>query len=531
MRRICLINPPTSIFEPIYYFPLALVTLAGVLKKADYDVTIVDFDFIARQDKSLWNYRSFIAFAAKHLKQHAADVFGISSICSNFPLTIGLVKFIRNEFPDSKIILGGPQPSSVAEETLAAFPEVDIIVVGEGEQTLCDILASDLTSEALSQIPGLALHVDGKVVRTAPRPLTDNLDDYPHPDYSLIPMEEYKAFASKSGIDFYGRVEVGRGCPFQCTFCSTAIMWQRDFRVKSSARILDEMRDQNRRFGFSFFEFSHDNFTTSRKFIIEFCNYFLEHNTEKFTWYASSRVDCIDESRLQLMADAGCIGLFFGIETASPRMQKVIKKNLDLDKFDPILKKAVGMGMNITTAFIVGFPEETEDDLNLTIRTAFRYKSYGTRNVSLEKLAPLAGTPVYHDHFDQLVLERYVSTISPMPVGGEELVDMIRQYPNLFSSFYNVPAPHLQHIPLPALIVFFHTLIENLLGPTLKLFDWMSWQPVALFFKWMEWRQVAHPGATIEPNFIYETFPDFTHWLMQQDSAGFGVKNNIGAII
>ena len=139
-RKICLINPPTTPPGAEVFFPMALIALGSHLQSRGVSVEIVDFDLALKEDVSLLDYERFKEFALNRLASLDTRIFGISSICNNFPVSLLLAQAIRERWPDSKILLGGHQPSSVPEETLAAFPFIDLVVIGEGEITLTEIM-------------------------------------------------------------------------------------------------------------------------------------------------------------------------------------------------------------------------------------------------------------------------------------------------------------------------------------------------------------------------------------------------------
>ncbi|MFO1519527.1 MAG: radical SAM protein [bacterium] len=339
---------------------MALLTLGGVLKACGTEAELWDFDLYFKNAGNLTEsaFRKMLRLGVRGAK---SPVFGISSICSNFPMALWIAREIKACRPEALVILGGPQPSSVPLEILERFEFVDMVVVGEGETTLREMVEADFHPKRLEFLPGLALRVEGKAVLREKRSLTENMDDLPPPDYSLIDFRDYVA---AQGEDFLPHVEVGRGCPFHCTFCSTALMWEKDFRVKSPERILREMEWLNEHHGFERFDFIHDNFTTSRKFVSDFCDFMAAHNTRSLEWFASSRTDCLDVNRLEKMHSVGLRGLFFGVESGSERMQAIIRKNLDFERFLPILRRGNELGVEMTTAFILGFPEETLEDLD-----------------------------------------------------------------------------------------------------------------------------------------------------------------------
>lgn len=217
MAKICLINPPTTgAASKDVYFPMALVCLGTVLRENGVSVEIVDFDLELKRDASLADWDSFLAHALRRLGGMECNVFGISSICSNFPIALLLAREIKRKWPQARIVIGGPQSSAVPEETLQAFPWIDVVAVGEGEATLLDLMRSDWTKESLEKVPGVAFLDGNRPHRTASRPLIDDLDELPIPDFSLVPLKDYLRISPGTAL-----IEAGRGCPFLCSFCST----------------------------------------------------------------------------------------------------------------------------------------------------------------------------------------------------------------------------------------------------------------------------------------------------------------------
>src|SRR5262249_3496838 len=162
------------------------LVLASVLKQEEVPVEIVDLELAFRKQASLrWEHESATRYILQTLERTGANVFGISSICSNFPFVLALSNLIRKHFPESKIILGGPPPSSVPSRSLELFDSVDMVVIGEGERTLLELVRSDWRPESLKAIKGIAYR-HGKTITMNPgRELIADLDELPMPDFTL----------------------------------------------------------------------------------------------------------------------------------------------------------------------------------------------------------------------------------------------------------------------------------------------------------------------------------------------------------
>jgi radical SAM superfamily enzyme YgiQ (UPF0313 family) len=403
----------------------------------------------------------FFGFVVDHLKLLSFDVFGFSSICSSYPLTLRLAREVRQLNPDSRIILGGPQASVVDVPTLRAFPCVDFIIRGEADETfpaLLSNLARDGTDWAT--FPGITFRDGGEVIRNPNAPVVSDLDQLPLPAFDLD-----SGIASRGGV----HLEIGRGCPFACTFCSTNDFFRRNFRLKSPEKMIDEMTHIKTEHGTNYFSLVHDMYTVDRKKVVAFCQALLAHNAG-FTWGCSARTDCVDDDLISLMARAGCRGIFFGIETGSSRLQRVIQKDLDLAEAMRRIQCADQHGIKIAVALIIGFADETREDLRDTIAFFVGSTCLDNAEPQLSLLAPLAGTPIHEKHKNELIFDNIFSDMSHQGWAQDPVEEeMIRSYPEVFPNFYAVPTVCLDRAYLKEIREF----VSNVTM-------WFRWLPVAL---------------------------------------------------
>lgn len=447
--RICLISAAT-----ISYFgedwddrkaryrtgvpPLGVLTLAAVLRTRGIEPVVVDLNRLygeyRRQDRALREARDFCDFAVERVAP-GFDIVGLSTICSSYPLTLRLAQKLRAAQPGAAILLGGPQASAVDEATLRAFPFVDAIVRGEADETILRLLDAGVRSEGRALVPGITCRDGrGRVIRNAEAPLITELDSIPFPAFDLAPGFEESGYVS---------LEIGRGCPFSCTFCSTNDFFRRRFRLKSPATMIGQMRRVRSEYGVDSFELVHDMFTVDRKRVAEFCEALLASG-EGFRWTCSARTDCVDPALIELMKRAGCKGLFFGIETGSPRLQAVVDKGLDLEQAAAHVACSAASGMHTTVSLITGFPEETEEDLAQTVDFLLDAARYERTEPQLHILAPLSGTPIERRFRGQLRLHEAYSDISHQGwLQDAADLEMIAAHPDIFANFYEVPAPAL----------------------------------------------------------------------------------------
>lgn len=395
----------------------------------------------------------FVDHIADLATRSNADLYGFSSICSTYPLSLRIAAAIKALRPWAVILFGGPQASVVDVETLRAFPCVDYILRGEVEQTLPLFLAELTGDFHFDRVGGLTWRDGCRIERSGNAPVIEDLDQLLSPAYHLSSYLRQASAAS---------VELGRGCPFSCTFCSTNDFFRRNFRLRSPARVLGEMRSIFAQYGIRHFELVHDMFTVDRKRVVRFCEEMLAAK-EPFTWDCSARTDCVDEELLDLMARSGCRGIFFGIETGSRRMQRLIDKDLDPDRAEVILDLAQGLGLRTTASLITGFPQEQADDLRATVRLFLHSARCGLSQPQLNLLAPLAGTPLYSKHRDELVLDDLCSDMSHQGLTQDpDDLDLIRRFPAIFPNFYLIPTPDLDRAELFELREFFTAAVDQL---------------------------------------------------------------------
>jgi radical SAM superfamily enzyme YgiQ (UPF0313 family) len=420
----------------------------------------------------------FLPFLVEHLKTLSFDIFGFSSICSSYPLTLRLAEEVKRLHPESQIVLGGPQASVVDVPTMRAFSCVDFVVRGEAEQsfpTLLSFLSGGNTD--VESIPGVTFRRGGAVIRNPNAPVIENLDDLPLPAFEIDPDLKNRGSV---------HLEIGRGCPFACKFCSTNDFFRRNFRLKSPQKMIEHMTSIKEEHGLSNFSLIHDMYTVDRKKVVAFCEALLECEHE-FTWTCSARTDCIDNDLIDLMAQAGCCGIFFGIETGSARLQSEIKKNLNLEEARERIQCADRHGITTAVALITAFPDETRDDLRDTIHFYVDSLRFDHAEPQLSLLAPLAATPIHDEYRDQLVLDDIFSDMSHQGWQQDAAdVELIRSHPDIFPNFYAVPTLWLDRAYvnelrdfvtyLPARFRWLPVALLQDSGDFLKVFDrWRTW--------------------------------------------------------
>ena len=462
--------------------PVGILSLAAVLESRGLQPEVVDLNrvYYSWLQEPNPGKTDFCSFAGEYLAKRDFDFFGFSTVCSSYPLTLRIAAEVKRARPKSVVVLGGPQASVVDVSTMRAFPWIDVVVRGEAEQSLPELVEALTRRGSLASVPGITFRRDenGEIVRNPDAPLILDLDTLPFPAFHLFP---------DVGHCRHFPLELGRGCPFSCTFCSTNDFFRRRFRLKSPAQMISDMRRVKQTYGISSFELVHDMFTVDRKRVVAFCEALIESG-EQFIWGSSARTDCIDEELIALMARAGCRGIFFGIETGSRRMQKVIDKGLELNDSTERVRSCDKFKINTAVSLMAGFPDETMNDLRDTAAFFVDSLRYDHADPQLSILAPLAATPITTQHKDALVLNDDVADMSYR--GWQQTPEdhaLIAAHPEIFSSFYSVPLPHLDREFVKELRDFllcaqraFRRLLLGLHQDSGNIVD--------VFEQWQEWR-------------------------------------------
>jgi hypothetical protein len=315
-------------------------------------------------------------------------------------------------------------------------------------------------------------------------------------------------------------LEIGRGCPFRCTFCSTSKFFGRRFRLKSPEKMIEHMRSLKESYEVSSFSLDHDMFTANRRRVIEFCEALMGCE-EEFKWTCSARTDCVDDELIAFMAKAGCTGIFFGIETGSDRLQRVIRKKLNLKEAKKRIECASHHQIFTSVALIFAFPDETKQDLRDTIHYFADSLRFDYVEPQISLLAPLAGTPLQTEYKENLVFDHIISNISHQGWRMDPAdLEMIKNYPEIFPNFYSIPTSQLER-------AYFQE-VEDFITYIAVWFRWLvvillydSGDLLQVFERWKIWWKDKYPGGpTLEkPDVPYVNqgqFPrDFLDFLRQ----------------
>jgi len=340
--------------------PMGLLYISASLKRAGYhDIRLLHLDLDLPSDEEL----------SALLTSYAPDIVGISAITAEAVSLHRVAAAARKVLPKALVVAGGAHPTGYPEDCLKD-PNVDAVIRNEGEQTFLELVKAKELGISYADLAGLSLREDGRIRHNEPREFLKDLDSLPMPDWEAADLERYGRFIPHSPFLHtrrYANVVTSRGCPFGCTFCHNIM--GKAFRAHSPARVVAELRHLAVDLGIRDIEFSDDIFNLDlvrakavMRGIIDAglgLNLFLSNGV---------RADAMDEELAELMRRAGVRYLCVAVETASPRLQREIRKNVDLVKLKAITRSLVAKGIFVNGFFIFGLPGETLGDLWLTIR-------------------------------------------------------------------------------------------------------------------------------------------------------------------
>jgi radical SAM superfamily enzyme YgiQ (UPF0313 family) len=345
--RVALVNPPAlqGVFHHHPYLPMGLAYLASVLEEKGNQVTV--FDCTAE------------GIDQDHLKQKLAefnpDVVGISSMTPMVLSTMMAAKGAKEACPNATIVLGGPHATFMDKELLESEPAVDVIVRGEGEVTLAELTQRIVNGVGLNSADGITYRHQGQIVQNPNRGYIQNLDELPFPAYKHFPLEKYRLFGK-----LFFPVITSRGCPFQCSFCTTSRILGKQYRVRSPKNIGHELELLKREYGADSFTFYDDTLTLDKKRLYDICDE-IKRRKINIPWDCQTRVDQISEEMFAKMKATNCQQVFFGAESGCQTILNAVNKRTTVEQNEEAIKMAKKAGLFVAISIIIGYPGETAE--------------------------------------------------------------------------------------------------------------------------------------------------------------------------
>ncbi len=369
--KVAIIAPPYPLDEAPAP-PLGVSYAAAAFEAAGCRVKIIDY-IVSRYT---------VEKLKADLDAFEPDIVGATSVTMTFPTAADIVRTAKRHRPSILAIMGGPHVSFDASRTLETYPEIDLLVLGEGEETIAELVPHYADRSAWPDIRGIAFRRNGEIIVTESRELIEDLDSIPPPARHLLPLSRYRA------LGFPVSIITSRGCPNPCIFCQGRRMVGQKVRYRTVECVMDEI-EEILSYGISRINVADDLFTSNKRRVREVCEQIMKRGLA-FQWSAFARVNTVDREILEMMRDAGCDGISFGIESGNHEMLRRVRKGITLEQARRAVRLCKEAGIIAHASFMVGLPGESPESLVDTREFA---KSLGIA-YGYHFLAPFPGTDV-----------------------------------------------------------------------------------------------------------------------------------------
>ncbi len=342
------------------FLPLGLAYVAGALEQAGFQVQVLDNYLLKKPIEEVKQY----------VKTLNPEIVGITCGSATYHKCIETAAAIKQVVPSCKIVVGGWHPSYVPDSMLQ-HPEIDYVVMGEGERAMAE-LAIHITqgekAKPIASIAGVGYRKNGAIIKNPPKYIMD-LDEIPYPARHLFKLDMYERKMEFLNVEPVDIMSIIRGCPFNCAFCETKKMWGPTCRFFSPKRVVEEVKFMIDKYGSKGIYFINDNFTIRKKETIEFCDLMKQEKID-LQWICDTRADMINRELLAKMRQAGCKTIWFGVESGSTRILEKINKHISKEQTEQAVKMCKQEGIQVAASFILGIPGETIADMEETLQFA-----------------------------------------------------------------------------------------------------------------------------------------------------------------
>lgn len=387
---------------------LGIAYIAAAAKAAGHSVDIIDMcgEDIDRTDVILGKYIAYgLSFQSLNDRLKPSKVIGFTCMFSqDWVFNCELIQYVHKLSPESIFVAGGEHISAIPDYCLKDCPELDICVIGEGEDIFTHLLSKIQNIDSWYEIKGIAFRgANGEIHRTPRAERINDINSLPIPAWDLTPMENYLS----RGLTYHiqrGRtipMLASRGCPYRCTFCSNNNMWGNPWMPRNPKLVVDEMEDYIRRYSAANFVFSDLTAVVRKDSIVELCNEILNRKLD-ITWQLPTlRTESINKETLQLMYEAGCRELDFAIESGSRKVLSSVKKGNMPEKMVSLIRDGLSVGMNLSINMVLGLPGEGYRDFLKSYIMAMKLAFIGLQEINAFPFIPYPGSRLFYDFIEK----------------------------------------------------------------------------------------------------------------------------------
>ena len=367
--------------------PLGLAYIGAAAERVGCDVKIIDGASNGFSNSRLID----------RIVEYEPDIFGVGTTTMGYPEALSLVSEIKKRVPRTFTVVGGPHVTFTENEAFRQCHELDVVVRGEGEKTFEELLMARECGASLSGIQGLSYRVNGDIAHNPDRPFIKDLDSLGFAGYHLLPMETYRMGRG----NLFACMITSRGCPYNCSFCSSSNLFGKKWRFRSPEHVVAEMEYLKERFGCREIEILDDTFNVSPQRADRICELLIKKNWD-LLWSASSRIGTLTAEMAGKLKQAGCTTLYLGFESASQKVLNSLCKGIKLEDAFNTMKLLRKAGLRAIGSFILGCPADTVETIRKTIRYA---RALSPRYAQFTLLTPYPGTPLYYKALAEGLIE------------------------------------------------------------------------------------------------------------------------------
>ena len=410
-KKIVIVRPPAALSRTTYSAPvtppIGPAYLAAVLRRADYSVNIVDaigeaVHNIVESDCKRYNLQGLSHDDTVELIDSNAQIIGVSIMFSlEWLAQREFILRLRRKFPKAKIVVGGEHVTALPEYVLRDCPEIDFAILGEGELTLLDFVHAVAKGRPIGDVAGVAYLDDtGEYKSNHLSRRIAEISLLPRPAWDLLPIENYMVGNFTMGISMGRNMPIlaTRGCPYQCTFCSSPAMWTTRYLMRDPSEVVDEIEWLVETYDANSIDFFDLTAIVKKKWILEFCDELKQRNLD-LTWQLPSgtRSEALDTDTLTVIKRSGLRYLVYAPESGSQKTLELIKKKLKLPRIVNSIKSAIDAKHMVKINLIIGFPEETLGSCLSTVWFAMRMGWSGVDDCNITVFSPYPGSAIYND--------------------------------------------------------------------------------------------------------------------------------------
>ena len=385
MNDVCLINPPldkktTSKF-PMSGVPLGIACLAAYLREKKIYSQVIDAPIKG------WNFEKTAIEAIKS----EAKIIGVSCLTENRYSALKTLEEIKKRDSEIITIIGGLHATFLDRLLLENYKFIDIVVRGEGEETLHELIKAIKNKKPIDKILGISFRKEGKIIVNLSRCFMEDIESLPLPAYDLFPMKEYPLPPDVKNVKQTTLVTTSRGCPMGCKFCETTLAWGRKVRSTSAEKLFEQVKELNKKYEIDYIRFADDLFTLKKEKVMKFCELVIKDKLP-IKFRIQARVDTVDEEMLKMLKKAGCDLIEYGAEAGSDKVLRAIGKNITIEKIKRASEMTKKIGIELKFFLIVGSLEEMPED---TWKTFKLIKETRPDWIGINALTIYPGTYVY----------------------------------------------------------------------------------------------------------------------------------------